>query len=141
MGGGALTLGFDTANLQALTIPQLTAVFANFGHDVMIVGAETVDTSGPPDEYGNWPRVFGGATAVRGYLYQLSERQRAQYASAGAQTDIPQWRALLPISAPVNQPGFTLMWQEQTFYPKGDARDIGNQGVAWSVDLSAPGAR
>lgn len=84
---------------------------------------------------------------VRGYIYQLNDRQRADAASGGG--PVPVWRAILPYAAPVLEPGFRIEYAidparpntRDRFYPLANSRDPGNYRLVWIVDLGSPGQR
>ncbi len=112
---------------------------ANDGQDLLIARA------GDPGGYDENQEPIPGpanAVSVRGILYQLD----AQEAGArGAQVGVPLWEAILPWYAPVREPGFTIErlvnGVTEVFNPIGVAQDYGDQGVAWSLTLSAPDRR
>lgn len=134
--------------IRATVAPTIAEFFAVQGHDLLVIReAGVVDTSGY-DRAGDAAPV-----AVRGFIYQLGDRARATAASiavaAGGGTPVPVWRAILPYSAPVLEPGFRIEYAidparpntRDRFYPLGAARDPGNYRLAWIVDLGSPGQR
>lgn len=147
-----------TADLQALTRPELDEVFAALGQTVLVSRVQPGTGDPPPpeeiDEHGNVilpepvtpPGTLPGA-AYPAFVYQVPSEQRARYGSIGADVGVPLWEALIHHSAALDAPGFTLTVQGGEFIkplpltPIEDAEDIGTQGLCWRVTCRAQRAR
>ena len=128
-----------TLELQAELIPALREVFAELGQDLLIVrpGLPT----GGTDNDGRKIRSDGSQQQVRGYLYALDLVSRARLARGDPGLPVPRYAALLPFAADVSAGDWHLEAAGVSYYPIGDAVDLGTQGVAWEVPLGAPGQR
>ncbi|WP_161881939.1 hypothetical protein [Deinococcus alpinitundrae] len=81
------------------------------------------------------------------YGYQVSDKERQQYASLGADIGIPLWRVLIDRRADLNKPGFSLtlsgdkLTAPVPLKPVGDAELVGAAGVVWRLICQAVGQR
>ena len=122
--------GAGTLELRADIPAELAGVFRDYGHDLVIVRPTAAPT---------WGSVAEGDTrqAVRGLLMPASGN--TTWAAQGAGLPIPSFEAYLPYDPALSTPGWHLEHAGQSYYPTGDAKDEGGQGLLWMVPLSAPG--
>ena len=79
---------------------------------------------------------------VRAYRRALGPGERGRMRPAeGAETAVPTWELILPITAPVSTPGWRYEDPEVTIRPVGVAADEGDVGLIWHVYGDAPGER
>ncbi len=155
-----------TAELQALTRPDLDEVYAALGHQVTIytqqesvtdgsavdVGAEQYDENGNPITplpADPTPDTPGAGTALGTFpciAMQMDVTDRASKPALGADLGVPYWEVYIHHSAPLATPGVLLVVeggelpQPLHLTPIEDAEDIGTQRLAWYVVGRAPGA-
>lgn len=126
--------GMGTQRLQARLPAVIARVFAQYGHDLTVVFPDTGEQWGTPGS------VSGLRVPVRGFLEPASAQTRNAARSGAAGLPIPAFEAMLPFDAvDLSTPGWYIEHAGQRYYPIGDARSEGGQGLVWSVTLSSPG--
>lgn len=122
--------GAGTLELRADIPAELAGVFRDYGHDLVIVRPTAAPT---------WGSVAEGDTrqAVRGLLMPASDYLKRQ--AVGSSLPVPAFEAYLPYDPALSTPGWHLEHAGLAYYPTGDAKDEGGQGLVWVVSLSAPG--
>lgn len=144
-----------TADIQELTRPELDEVFEALGQSVQVLRTAPVPDAPPPDVDLSGGLVLappasgvhqGRGTAYPAYGYQLGTRER-QEKGIGSDLPVPVWEVLVHHSAPLDEPGFSLVLEGGGLPAPlpleviGDAEDLGTVRVAWRLLCRAPGAR
>ena len=121
-----------TLEIQDLLRPELEELFADLGHDLILVRCGSGTTFGTPSA----PDSPG--TLLRGLHMPASRQMRA--ASSASNLPIPAFVAyVLFDDADLSTPGWHLVHQDQRYYPTRDAYSPGGQGVVWVCELGSPG--
>jgi hypothetical protein len=134
-----MPVGSLTLELQSELIPVIQEVLVELGQDLLIV-RPGLPTGGTDDD-GRKIRAGGSQATVRGYLYALDLVSRSRLARGDPGLPVPRYAALLPFTADVSGGDWHFEYGGASYYPLGDAVDLGTQGVAWEVPLGAPGQR
>lgn len=122
--------GPGTLDLRADLGPEVAELFADFGHDLVVVRTE-LQTA-----WGERMGVYAAGVPIRGLLMPASQRRRA---STPAGLPTPDWVAYLPYTPDLGTPGWHITHEGRAYYPTADAENAGGQGVVWVVPLASPG--
>lgn len=131
-------IGPGTEALQA-RLPALirSKLMEPYGMDVTIVFPSNAN-----GEYGV-VTAQGYEVGCRAALIPASAAVRAAAAAAGSGLPIPAFEFYVLSedigAAPLTVPGWYVRAGGLRYYPSGDVRDEGSQGVVYSVTLTAPG--
>jgi len=133
---------------------DIDLVFEGMGQTVKVIRRAPVpEDDGPPPDLVNGltpvPTIspVQDADVFPAYGYQLSEKERQQYGSVGADLAVPLWLVLVRWTANLDQPGFSLELQGgELSVPLplrvvGDAEDMGTVRVCWRLLCQATQAR
>lgn len=129
-----------TLEIQDLLKPELEELFAELGHDLILVRGGSGTTFGTPSS------ADSPGTPLRGLLMPASSQRRLaasrqmRAASSASNLPIPAFVAyVLFDDADLSVPGWHLIHQDQRYYPTRDAYSPGGQGVVWVCELGSPG--
>jgi len=131
---------------------DIDLVFEGMGQTVTVRRKVPVPDGPPPDiEDGVVALPTGNPVhfteTYPAYGYQLSEKERSQYGSIGAELSVPLWSVLVHYSADLNEPGFELtlkgseLPEDLPLRVVGDAEDMGTARVCWRLLCQATQAR
>lgn len=138
---------------EAISGAEFDVLLPMLGQSIKVSRPVPVPDGPPPDiEDGVITLPTGGqparlADTYPAYGYQVSDKERQQYASLGADIAVPLWRVLVDRRADLDKPGSTLtlsggkLTAPVPLKPVADAELVGAAGVVWRIICQAAGQR
>ncbi|GAA4002356.1 hypothetical protein GCM10022631_11310 [Deinococcus rubellus] len=137
---------------EAISGAEFDVLLPMLGQSIEVSRRAPVPDGPPPDVEDGVITLPGGnpvhlTDTYPAYGYQVSDKERQQYASLGADIAVPLWRVLVDRRADLNKPGFTLtlsggkLTAPVALKPVADTELVGVAGVVWRLICEAAGQR